>query len=124
MSPTQSPTFPSLHLRRNSFSNPSVALPTSRLILQPFRCFTCVTALLQTFFRFSYVTGSSLRPTLPGEPPKFRTSYRFQCKIVQDQNFLIFYFEHFELITFIDKVNTNQNIREPQFNGIVFHMKK
>ena len=35
-----SPTFPSLHLRHNSFSNPSVALPTSQHILQTFRCFT------------------------------------------------------------------------------------
>ena len=39
-----SPTFPSLHLRHNSFSNPFVALPTSQLILQPFRCFTYVAA--------------------------------------------------------------------------------
>ena len=45
-----SPTFPSLHLRYNSFSNPSVALITSQLILQPFR-------------RFTYVTAHS--PTLP-----------------------------------------------------------
>ena len=49
-----SPTFPSLHQRHNSFSNPSVALPTSQFILQP-------------FFRFSYVTSSSLNS--PGEPP-------------------------------------------------------
>ena len=65
--PAHSPTFPSLHLRHSSFSNPSVlylrhssfsnssiASPTSQLILQP-------------LFRFSYVTGSSL--TSPGEPP-------------------------------------------------------
>ena len=38
-----SPTFPSLHLRHNSFSNPSVALPTSQLILQPFHRFIYVT---------------------------------------------------------------------------------
>ena len=50
MSSAHSPTFPSLHLRHNSFSNPSVALPTSQLILQPFR-------------RFTYVTAHS--PTLP-----------------------------------------------------------
>ena len=37
-------TFQSLHLRHSSFSNPSVALPTSQLILQPFRCFTYATA--------------------------------------------------------------------------------
>ena len=41
-SSAHSPTFQSLHLRHNSFFNPSVALPTSQLILQPFRCFTCV----------------------------------------------------------------------------------
>ena len=33
----------SLHLRHSSFSNPSVALPTSQLILRPSRCFTYVT---------------------------------------------------------------------------------
>ena len=89
-----SPTFLSLHLHHSSFSNPSVTLPTSQLIFQPFCCFTYVTAhsptlpslylrhsslsnpsvvsptsqlVLQPFFCFSYVTGSSL--TLPGEPP-------------------------------------------------------
>ena len=46
-----SPTFPLLHLHHNSFFNPSFASPTSQFILQ-------------LFFRFSYVTGSSL--TSPG----------------------------------------------------------
>ena len=46
--------LPSLYLRHSSFSNPSVASPTSQLILQ-------------SFFRFSYVTGSSLMS--PGESP-------------------------------------------------------
>ena len=41
---SDSPSFPSLHLHHNSFSNPSVALPTSQLIVKPFRCFTYVTA--------------------------------------------------------------------------------
>ena len=50
---SHSPTLPSLYLHHNSFSNPSVASPTSQLILQP-------------YFRFSYVTGFS--PTSPGEP--------------------------------------------------------
>ena len=90
MSSTHSPTFLSHHLRHNSFSNPSVALPTSQLILQPFRWFTYVTAhsptlpllhlrhslfcnpsftsstsqlILQPFRRFTYVTAHS--PTLP-----------------------------------------------------------
>ena len=34
----------SLHLRHSSFPNPSVALPTSQLILQPFCCFTYIIA--------------------------------------------------------------------------------
>ena len=43
-----SPTFPSLHLCHNLFSNPSVALPTPQFILQPFCCFTYVTAYSPT----------------------------------------------------------------------------
>ena len=59
-----SPTFPSLHLRHNSFSISSVAFPTSQLIFQPFRCFTYVAELiLQPFRHFTYVTTHS--PTLP-----------------------------------------------------------
>ena len=49
-----SPTLTSLHLRHSSFSNPSAALPTSQLIIQPFHCFT-------------YVICTS--PTSPGELP-------------------------------------------------------
>ena len=33
-------TLPLLHLGHSSFSNPSVALPTSQFVLQPFRCVT------------------------------------------------------------------------------------
>ena len=33
-----------LENEQSSFSNPAVALPTSQFILQPFRCFTHVTA--------------------------------------------------------------------------------
>ena len=58
-----SPTFPSLHLRHCSFSNPSVILPTSQLIFQPFLCFTYITAhsptlilLLLHHRLFTYVT--------------------------------------------------------------------
>ena len=67
MSYAHSPIFPSLHLRHTLFSNLSVALPTSQLILQLFRCFTYVTAHSPALFRFSYVTRSSL--TSHGEPP-------------------------------------------------------
>ena len=38
------------NLRHNSFSNPSVALPTSQLILQSFRCFIYVTVHSPTLF--------------------------------------------------------------------------
>ena len=58
-----SPSFLSLHIRHSSFSNISVALPTSQLIVQPFCCFTYVTAhsatLLLLLLRhrlFTYVT--------------------------------------------------------------------
>ena len=51
---THSPTVPSLYLHHSSFSNPSVASRTSQFILQP-------------FFRFSYVTSSSLNS--PGKLP-------------------------------------------------------
>ena len=49
-----SPTFTSLYPRHSSFFNPSVVSPTLQVILQP-------------FFRFSHVTGSSLMS--PGGPP-------------------------------------------------------
>ena len=117
-----SPTLPLLYLRHSSFSNPSFASPTSQallilsnlcvmsptsqLILQPFRCFTYVTAhsptlpslylshssfskpsvasptsqlILQPFFRFSYVTIFSL--TSPGEPPMLKLSP--MCKMCE-----------------------------------------
>ena len=63
MSSAHSPSFLSLHLRHSSFSNPSLALPTSQLILQPFHCFTYVTThsptlllLLHHHRIFTYVT--------------------------------------------------------------------
>ena len=51
---SSAPTLPLLYLHHSSFSNHSVASPTSQLILQPFFC-------------FSYITGSSLMS--PSEPP-------------------------------------------------------
>ena len=57
----------SLENEHSLFSKPSLALPTSQLNPQPFRCFTTSQLILQALFRFSYVTGSSL--TSPGEPP-------------------------------------------------------
>ena len=62
-----SPIIPLLHLRHNSFFNPSVALPTSQFIRRSFFNLS-VTSLrsqliLQPFRRFTYVTVHS--PTLP-----------------------------------------------------------
>ena len=50
---------------KSSFSNLSVTSPTSRLILQPFRRFTYVTAHYPTCLRFTYVTAYSHYPNLP-----------------------------------------------------------
>ena len=62
-----SPTFPSLHQRHSSFSNPSVALSTSQLILQPFRCYTDVIThsptLLSLFLRHRLSNPSVALPT-------------------------------------------------------------
>ena len=55
--------LPSLHLRNSSFSNPSVALPTSQLILQTFRRFTYITAHSPTLPSLYLFTAYS--PTLP-----------------------------------------------------------
>ena len=58
-----SPNIPTLHQRHRSFSITSIALPTTQLILQPFRCFTYVrdysVSLLSLLLRhsvFNYVT--------------------------------------------------------------------
>ena len=58
-----SPTFPSLHLHHKSFSNPSVASPTSQLILQLFLALPMSQLILQSFSRFSYITASAHSPT-------------------------------------------------------------
>ena len=90
MSLTHFPTLPMLHLRHSTFSKPTVASPTSQLLLQPFCRFTYITVhsptlpllhlrhssfsnpsvalptsqlILQPFRRFTYVTAHS--PTLP-----------------------------------------------------------
>ena len=77
-SSAHSPTFPSLHLRHNSFSspsvtlpmsslfsNPSVALPTSQLIPQPFRCFTYDTTHSPTLPSLYLRHSSAHSPTFP-----------------------------------------------------------
>ena len=56
---SDSPSFLSLHLRHSSFSNPSLALPTSQLILQPFLFLPMSQLILQPFRCFTYVTAHS-----------------------------------------------------------------
>ena len=85
-----SPTLPSLYLRHSSFSNPSVATPTSQLILQP-------------FFRFSYVTGFSL--TSPNEPPMNGRTWEVAVYCWSDgkvggwAEFILQHFCHFTYVT-------------------------
>ena len=64
LSSAQSPTFPALHLRRNLFSNPFVALPTSQLILQPFCRFTYVIAHSPTFMSLHLRHSSFSNPSV------------------------------------------------------------
>ena len=70
MSSAHSPTFPSLNPCHSSFSNPSVAFPTSQLMHQPFRCFIYVTvhsptllSLLLCHRLFTYVTWRAAHAT-------------------------------------------------------------
>ena len=89
-----SPTLPSLYVHHSSFSNPSVVSPTSQHILQ-------------TFFRFFQVTGSSL--TSPGERPKVRWGKR-QAKILKsDFCFLYIYLCMLERFLFA-KIENYRNI--------------
>ena len=66
---THSPTLPLLYLHHSSFSNTSIASPTSQFILQP-------------FFRFSYITSYSLNT--PAEPrrPWFFHAPSNQCNLI------------------------------------------
>ena len=91
MSSAHYPTFPSLHLRHNSFFNPSVALPMLQLILQPFCCFTYVTVhsptllllllhrklILQSLRHFTYTITHS--PTLVALPTLQLILQPFHC---------------------------------------------
>ena len=63
---THSPTLPSLYLRHRSFSNPSVASPTSQFILQP-------------FFRFSYVTRELILQLSVTSPTSQLILQPFRC---------------------------------------------
>ena len=66
-----SPTLMFLHLHHSSFSNPSVALPTSQLILLPFRCFTYVTAHTPTLPLLHLHHSSFSNPSIASPTSQF-----------------------------------------------------
>ena len=100
MSSAHSPTFSSLHLRHNSFSNPSVALPTSQLILQPFRCFTYVTVhsptLLSLLLRHKLFTCSfsNFSVTSPTSQLILQPFRRFTYVTVHSPTFPLLHLRH------------------------------
>ena len=94
-----SPSFPSLHLRHSSFSNPSAALPTSQLILQPFCCFIYVTALSPTLLSlllrhkiFTYVTRRAAHDNsyLRNKERKWQFTVRGRCRNIEASKVEIF----------------------------------
>ena len=72
-SSAHSPTFPSLHLRHSSFSNTLVALPTSQLILQFFRCFTYITVHSPTLLFLHLCHSSFSNPSFASSTHKLHS---------------------------------------------------
>ena len=72
-----------LHLCQSSFSNPSVALPTSQLIHKLSVASPTSQLILQPFFRLSNDIGSSL--TSPGEPPMLQSDVKLFVPIIPYQ---------------------------------------
>ena len=102
---THSPTLPSLYQRHSSFSNPSVASPTSQFILQP-------------FFRFFYVTSSSLNS--PGEPPMPLSKI---CRTFQPFFLLILQpFRHFTYVTTHSPTLPSLYQRQSSFSNTSNHL--
>ena len=100
----------------HSFSIPSVALPTSQFIFQPFRCFTTSQFILQAFFRFSYVTGSSLMSL--GELAKFPIIVSFYLTSVPRVSLKIFFFI-FSLSILLPELGNMQPKKENHKDKIV-----
>ena len=98
---THSPTLPSLYLHHSSFSNPSIASPTSQFILQP-------------FFHFSYVTSSSLNS--PGEPPMLcYVVHASLTRATHEKNSVCS--ENFKL--YLGEISTNHRLKEFILPGYV-----
>ena len=78
-----SPTLPSLYLRHSSFSNPSVASPTSQFILQPFFPFSYARS-------FSHSSFSNISITSPTSQLILQPFRRFTYVIAHLQPFRCF----------------------------------
>ena len=105
---THSPTLPSLYLRHSSFSNPSVASPTSQFILQ-------------LLFLFSYVTSSSL--TSPGEPTMLTGIFEWFSSVTKANAGLDFHchdpFDHYSSIIKFNQLNLTK--KHQLHNNIEIH---
>ena len=66
-----SPTFPLLHVRHSSFSNPSIASRTSQFFLQPFCCFTYITVLSPTLLLLHLRHSSFSNPSVASPMSQF-----------------------------------------------------
>ena len=96
-----SPTFPSLYLRHNSFSNPSVASPMSQLILQSFCRFTCVTAHSPTLPLFHLRHSSFSNPTVALHTSQLIQLFRCFTYVTAHSPTLLSLFLHHRLFTYV-----------------------
>ena len=117
ISRAHSPTFPSLHLRHSSFSNPSVGLPTSQLFLQPFRCFTYITAhsptLPSLYLRHS--SFSNLSVALPTSQLILQPFRRFTCVTAHSPTLPSLYLRHSSFSNPSIALRTSKVILQPFF---------
>ena len=115
MSSAHSPTFPSLLLRHRSFSNPSVTLPTSQLILQLFRCFTYVTAHSPTL-QSPYLRHSSFSnfPSLHLR----HSSFSNHSVTFPTSQLILQHFHHFTYVTAHSPTLPSRYLRHSSFSNL------
>ena len=118
MSRAHSPTFPSLHLRHNSISNPSVALPTPQLILQHFSCFTYVTAHSPTFHSlllrhrfFTYVSWRAAHEVKKGMRYQKPSKWHLRAELILQP------FHNFTYVTALSLAHPSLYLRHSLFSN-------
>ena len=91
-----SPTLPTFYLRHSTFSNPSVASPTSQLIVQPFRRLTHVTAHSRTFpsLHLRHNSFSNLSVALPTSQLIVQPFRRFTYVTAHSPTHPLFHLRH------------------------------